>query len=194
MATANTVISTWLALLMLFSAAFQVNSSPYYVLYVCVATGVRHLSRDAPLSASAVSIQAYSLSAWAIYMLVVWALILLRQRTNSPLVDGSATASDWSWRSTFVEAYMQSGLVASCSAGGPFLMGAFVLGRAWGQERRKERKEGLVEEGRYEGDDRLKNYEKGLEAPVSTSQKKMRVDGQADEKAILTGNVHEACQ
>jgi len=137
MATANTVISTWLALLMLFSAAFQVNSSPYYVLYVCVATGVRHLSRDAPLSASAVSIQAYSLSAWAIYMLVVWALILLRQRTNSPLVDGSAANSAWSWRGTFGEAYTQSGLAASCSAGSPFVMGAFVLGRAWAWRERK---------------------------------------------------------
>lgn len=65
-------------------------------------------------------------------------------------MDGSAADSAWSWRGSFVEAYMQSGLVVSCTASGLFLMGAFVLGRAWGLERRTGRKEGLTEEGRRE--------------------------------------------
>merc|ERR1712014_543511 len=148
------IISTSLALLLLFSAAFQTLSSPYYVLYVSVATGVRYLSRGAPLSASALSIQAYSLGAWAMYMLVVWVQILLRERTESTFAVGSAADSAWSWQGTFVEAYMQSGLAASCVAHSPFLIGAFVLGKAWGLEERTGRKEEQTEEGNYQVDDK----------------------------------------
>lgn len=116
------------------------------------------------------------------YMLVVWVQILLRERTESTFAVGSAADSAWSWQGTFVEAYMQSGLAASCVAHSPFLIGEFVLGKAWGLEERTGRKEEQTEEGNYQVDDKPKTYEKGLQAPASTIQTKTQVDRNADGK------------